>query len=130
MFRLSNERTILEIRSIVLAEQQHLDATSWLAAGAAVRRERHRYSGQPYAFSIEVLDIRFERRGRCDWHVLLVTEQWQQAGHGGEDLRFSSWLKLLQGTNGDIVSWIRTHRPLFAERGTVVQPEANPDSGE
>jgi hypothetical protein len=114
MSRIANERTILEIGGIVRSAQPHLDANSWMAGGAQVRRERHRYAGQAHSFSIETTDIRLESRGRCLWHLLVVTEQWHESGQGGADIRTSNWLKLLKGTNADVIRWIRECRPLWA----------------
>ncbi len=84
----------------------------WTVGDAECRRERHRFAGQVYAFSIEVLDMRCSHKGRCHWHLLVVTELWQEAGRGGLDLRTSKWLKLLAGKPADIADWIRQRRPV------------------
>ena len=115
MSRIANERTIFEITSIVRSAQPHLDANSWVAGGAAIRRERHRYSGQTYGFLIEMTDISYPARGQCKWHLIVVSEQWQEPGHGGMELRNSNWLKLMKGSNSDVKHWIREHRPLWSE---------------
>ncbi len=115
MSRIANERTIFEITSIVRSAQPNLDATAWMAGGASVRRERHRYSGQTYGFLIEITDISFSVRGQCKWHLIVVSEQWQQPGHGGMELRNSNWLKLMKGSNSDVTHWIRQNRPLWSE---------------
>lgn len=114
MSRIANERTIFEITSILRSAQPHLDAYCWEAAGASVRRERHRYSGAVYGFLIETTDISYAVRGQCKWHLLVVSEQWQEPGHGGMDIRNSHWLKLLKGTNADVIRWMRACRPLWS----------------
>lgn len=115
--RIANERTIFEINSIVRTAQPSLEATAWMVEGAAVRRERHRYSGREYGFLIEITDINLTVRGQCKWHLMIVSEQWNEPGHGGQDIRTSNWLKLLKGSNADVVRWMRECRPLWAEDG-------------
>jgi hypothetical protein len=115
MSRIANERTIFEITSIIRDAQPQLDANSWVAGGATVRRERHRYSGQTYGFLIEITDISFSVRGQCKWHLIVVSEQWQEPGHGGMEMRNSNWLKLMKGSNSDVTQWIRENRPLWSE---------------
>lgn len=115
MSRIANERTVFEITSIVRSAQPHLDANAWMAGGAAVRRERHRYTGQSYGFLIEITDISFSVRDQCKWHLIVVSEQWQQPGHAGMELRNSNWLKLMKGSNSDVTHWIRQNRPLWSE---------------
>lgn len=117
MTRIANERTIFEITSIVRSAQPNLDATQWLAGGAAVRRERHRYSGQVYGFLIEITDISLTLRGQVKWHLMIVSEQWQEPGATGATIRASNWLKLLEGTNTEVIRWIRSCRPLGVSLG-------------
>lgn len=116
MSRIANERTIFEITSILRAAQPNLDANCWEAAGASVRRERHRYGGAVFGFLIETTEISYCVRGQCKWHLLVVSEQWQEPGHGGKDIRNSLWLKLLKGSNADVIRWMRECRPLWGAR--------------
>lgn len=113
MSRIANERTIFEITSILRSAQPKLDTNCWEAGGASIRRERHRYSGSTHGFLIEVTDVTYSLRGHCKWHLLVVSEQWQEAGQGGKDIRNSHWLKLLKGTNADVIRWMRECRPLL-----------------
>lgn len=115
MSRIANERTIFEINSIVRSAQPSLEATTWKAAGAEVRRERHRYTGQNYGFLIEITDISLSVRGQYKWHLMVVSEQWQEPGPGGTDIRISNWLKLLKGSNADVIHWLRECRPLWSD---------------
>ena len=80
-----------------------------------MRRERHRFSGQTYGFLSEVTDITFAPRGQCKWHLMVVSEQWHEPGQGGIDIRTSNWLKLLKGSNADVIGWIRACRPLWSK---------------
>lgn len=101
------------IESIVDSARPGLDAVSWRSHDVDCSRDRHRFVGQHYAFSIEALDLQLIRRGRPLWHLIVVTERWQETGKTNSDLRTSKWLKLLAGKGADVVDWIRQCRPPF-----------------
>lgn len=114
MSRIANERTILVIESIVDADRPSLEAVSWRSHDVDCRRDRHRFVGQSYAFSIEALEMRLTRKSLILWHLIVVTERWQRPGPEGIDLRTSKWLKQFTGKSSDVVDWIRDCKPLFA----------------
>ena len=115
MSRIANERTIIEIETIVDSVRPSLETISWRAHDVDCHRDRHRFVGQSYAFSIDVLEMRFTRKGRVLWHLIVVTERWQGSARTSLDLRTSKWLKLLVGKNSDVIDWIRTCRPLWVK---------------
>jgi len=47
---------------------------------------------------------------------MVVREPWQEPGQRGLDIRMSNWLKLLKGSNADVIHWIRDNRPLWSNR--------------
>lgn len=78
----------------------------WTLAGVDCRRERQRYSGADYAWSIEVVSITHTRPG-SKFHLLLVAEFWRA---GPVDLRSQKWLKLLSGQPADVRNWLASCR--------------------
>jgi hypothetical protein len=55
-----------EIEQILYANNPHY-LTSWNAEGVECKRDRHRYSGQAYEFTIDILQLRFAQPGRPSW---------------------------------------------------------------
>jgi hypothetical protein len=113
MARLSNAITISDIEQVLYAKNPQLDARFWNAEGVECRRDRHRYSGQPYTFVIEVLQLRFAQSGRSAWEAFIVSERWM-AGTPEALIRGTKWLKLVSGKSSDVRDWIRRCRPLRA----------------
>jgi hypothetical protein len=113
MARLANAITISDIEQILYAKNPQLDARFWNAEGVECRRDRHRYSGQPYTFNIEVLQLRFAQPGRSPWEAFIVNERWM-AGTPETLIRGAKWLKLVSGKSSDVRDWIRRCRPLCA----------------
>lgn len=72
------------------------ETTSWNAQGVHCARDRHRFSGQCYSFSFEILDLRFEGPPRPQWHVVIVSEQWRFSGAKAEPCGTKS-LRVIQG---------------------------------
>jgi hypothetical protein len=63
MAQVTNARAIRDVELILYSASPHYEARSWAAAGVECRRDRHRYTSQGYAFSIEILQLRFSGRG-------------------------------------------------------------------
>jgi hypothetical protein len=113
MAKIANAITISEIEQILYAKNPHYEARFWNAEGVECRRDRHRYSGQAYVFTIEVLQLRFAQPGRSAWEVFIVNERWIAAAP--ETLiRGTKWLKLVSGKSSDVRDRIRRCRPLLA----------------
>jgi hypothetical protein len=111
MARFGNALTIFEIESIVIdSARAGREPPHWQAKGAECSRERHRYSGSSYAFTIDVLHVRYARAGRTAWSLVVVTELWRSAGETDVDMRGAKWMKLISGKSADVTAWIRTCR--------------------
>lgn len=80
MARIGNARTIADIEFVIEAPSVGSDMTSWLAHGVECSRDRHRFSGQTYSFSFEILHLRFNGSPRHHWHVVIVSELWRFEG--------------------------------------------------
>ena len=113
MAKIANALTISEIEQILYAKNPHYETRAWKAEGVECRRDRHRYSSQPYVFTIEVLQLRFDQPGRSPWQLFIVNERWT-AGEPEALLRGVKWLKLVTGKSSDVCDWIRRCRPLHA----------------
>jgi hypothetical protein len=113
MARLGNAITIAEIEQILYAKKPQLDACFWTAEGIECWRDRHRYSGQPYTFNIEVLRLKFSQPGKSAWEAFIVNERWM-AGIPETLIRGNKWLKIVSGKSSDVRDWIRGCRPLRA----------------
>lgn len=109
MPRIGNARTIADIEYVIDPPSAGSTATSWQAHGAHCTRDQHRFSGQTYSFSFEVLDLRFEGPPRQKWRVMIVSELWKFSGARGEP-RGTKTLKLIHGKAADVLSWMRRCR--------------------
>lgn len=109
MSRIGNARTIADIEYVIDAPSPGSDVTAWLAHGVKCSRDRHRFSGQTYSFSFEVLDLRLESPARLQWHVVIVSEVWKFHDARTES-RGSKSLRVLQGKPADVLSWMRRCR--------------------
>jgi len=113
MVKIANALTISEIEQILYAKNPHYETRSWNAEGVECRRDRHRYSGQAYDFTTDVLQLRFAQPGRSRWEVLIVSERWT-TGSPAILIRSTKWLKLRTGKSSDVRDWVRRSRPLNA----------------
>ncbi len=100
-------------RADPLREEPAYETRSWNAEGVECRRDRHRYSGQAYDFTTDVLQLRFAQPGRSRWEVLIVSERWT-TGSPAILIRSTKWLKLRTGKSSDVRDWVRRSRPLNA----------------
>lgn len=113
MAKIANAITISEIEQILYAKNPHYEARSWTAEGVECRRDRHRYSSQLYAFTLEILQLRFAQAGRSAWEVFIVNERWM-SGAPEILIRGTKWLKLVSGRPSDVRDWVYRYRPLGA----------------
>ncbi len=118
MARIGNARTIADIEYVVEPPGVGSDVTTWTSHGVTCSIDRHRFSGQGYAFCFEVLDLRHDEPSQPRWHVVIVNEIWRfrdaKAGsHGSKSLR------VLQGKPNDVLGWMRRCRDtkLSREKG-------------
>jgi hypothetical protein len=110
MAQVTNAHAIREIELILYSGNPHYEARAWTVAGVQCRRDRHRYTGEGYAFSIEVLQLRFSDRAQSAWEAVIVTERWA-TGMPETAIRGNKWMKLISGRSPELRSWIRRHRP-------------------
>lgn len=80
MPRIGNTRTIADIEFVIDAPGLGGEKTSWLSHGVECSGDRHRFSGQAYSFSFEVLHLRLDASARSRWHVVIVSELWRFEG--------------------------------------------------
>jgi hypothetical protein len=111
MKRVGNARTIADIEFVIDAPKAGDPRNSWNAHGVACTRDRHRFSGQTYSFTVEVVDIRLVAAGRISWHVIIVNEWWR-AGDADMNIRNTKWLKVLSGKAADVIAWMRQSRSM------------------
>lgn len=113
MPQITNTLAIREIEQILYAANPHYEARIWTAAGVECRRDRHRYTGQAYGFTTEILQLRCSEPGRSRWEALIVTERWA-TGTPETVIRSTKWMKLVAGKSSDLRDWMRRHRPVRA----------------
>jgi len=118
MAQVNNARAIRDVELILYGGSPHYEARCWSAAGVECRRDRHRYTGQGYAFGVEILQLRFAARGLAGWEVMIVTERWA-TGVPETVVRGHKWMKIVSGRPADVRAWIRRHRPT-----EIAAPEA------
>jgi len=111
MAKIANALTISEIERILYAKNPQYGTGLWTAAGVECRRDRHRYSGQAYEFTIDLLQARFVEPARPSWQVLIGTERWS-AGASKTLIRDAKWLKLITSKSSDVRDWVRRCRPI------------------
>lgn len=117
MSRLGSARTIVDIEFVIDAPSPGADKPAWTACGVECTRDRHRFSGQSYSFVFEVLHLRFKETTRKGWHLVIVSELWRFEGSRAEP-RGTKSLKLLNGKQLDVLSWMRHHRSLKLQQAT------------
>ena len=79
MKRIGNSRTIFDIEFVIDPPPPSDAKSFWNAHGVECTRDRHRFSGQTYAFTIEVVQLRLIKSGRVSWHAIIVTEWWHSS---------------------------------------------------
>jgi hypothetical protein len=67
MKRVGNSRTISDIEFVIDAPSLGDPKRSWTPHGVECIRDRHRFSGQWYDFTIEVVQLRIVKSGRISW---------------------------------------------------------------
>jgi hypothetical protein len=115
MKRVANSRTISDIEFVIDAPSLGDPKRSWTAHGVECTRDRHRFSGQLYDFTIEVVQLRMVKSGRTSWHVMIVTEWWR-SGDSDKDIRNTKWLKVLSGKPSEVTAWMRRFRTLKVDK--------------
>ncbi|MFD2181682.1 hypothetical protein [Rhodoplanes azumiensis] len=108
MGRVGNARTIADIEFVIEAAAIGDTRRSWTVEGVDCTRDRHRFSGPAYSFTIEALNLRLVKSGRMAWHVLIVTEWWRS--ETDESLRSTKWLKVVSGKPAEVTAWMRRQR--------------------
>jgi hypothetical protein len=126
MAKITKASIISDIEYIVDAPSPAIERRSWHVQDVECLRDRHRFSGQSYIFTIDVLQVRFVRSGRTIWRLVLVTEGWRLA-EGDRVLRQHKWLKVVNGKAANVMDWVQRCRaqklqedrpaPRRAERG-------------
>jgi len=98
-------------------------ARAWTTAGVECRRDRHRYTGQSYAFTTKIVHVLCCERGRASWEALIVAERWA-TGVPETVFRHAKWMRLVAGKASDLRAWIRRHRPasLASSTGNAADP--------
>jgi hypothetical protein len=114
--RISNARAIADIEYVIDSPSQASDATTWISCDVSCRRDRHRYSGQDYAFVLEVLHLE-HTQPRKSWHVVIVSELWRFKGMKNEP-RWTKSLRVIMGKPGDVLAWMRHSREQKLRRST------------
>ena len=122
MAQITNANAIRDVELILYSGRPHYEARNWTAAGVECRRDRHRYTGQGYAFSVEVLQLRPTAGGRPTWELMIVSERWA-TGMPETVIRGQKWMKLVSGKPEDVRSWIRRHRPMGVAHAEAKQIE-------
>ena len=109
MARIGNARTIADIEYVVEPPGAGSEVTAWISHGVKCSIDRHRYTGQAYAFTFEVMDLRLDGPAKQRWHVVIVSELWRFRDARTES-RGSKTLRLLQGKPADVLNWMRRCR--------------------
>lgn len=107
--RLGNSRAIADIEFVIDGPSMGSDAAAWKAFDADCSRNKHRFLGDTYSFAIDVVHVRYDRRGKLLWHVAIVSEVWQFKKIKGIP-RGTKSLKLITGKSGDVLAWLRHSR--------------------
>jgi hypothetical protein len=123
--RLSNARRILDIEAMVGAPGLASDVRSWVTHGVDCSRDSHRFAGASYAFTIDVLELRYRRAGRLVWHLAIVTERWR-ASPPGAATRDTKWMKLIAGRASDVHAWMSRFRD-WGRNATDANPSVHDD---
>lgn len=117
MAHISNARTIADVEFVIDAPSLASEKSAWLAHGVECSRDRHRFSGQAYSFSFEVVHLRLNAPTRNRWHVVIISELWRFEGMRGEP-RTTKSLRVLRGKAADVLAWMRQNRDQKLRRAT------------
>jgi hypothetical protein len=109
MARIGNARTIADIEYVIEPPSLGSDVTSWFSNGVKCSRDRHRFSGQTYSFTFEILDLRLEGPSRLRWRVVIINEMFRFIDAKAES-RGTKSLRVLQGKPADVLAWMRRCR--------------------
>jgi hypothetical protein len=82
--------------------------TPWQVCGVECSRKRHAFSGQTSSFEFDVLHLRFKKRSRKQWHIVIVSELRHFNGPGAEPCGGKS-IRIVKGKAADVLSWIKEH---------------------
>ncbi|MGA9136961.1 MAG: hypothetical protein WBZ39_03355 [Methylovirgula sp.] len=110
MKRVGTARTIADIEFVIDAPSIGDPRHCWQAYGVECRRDRHRFSGPTYSFTIDVVDLQLAKASGS-WHAIIVSESWH-AGTGDANIRSIKWLKVLSGKASDLTAWMRRSRSM------------------
>lgn len=107
--RLGNARTIADIEFVIDAPSAGNDHASWSAYGVECSRDRHRFSSPVYAFTLELVHLRFAGPSRTRWYAVITTEQWRFS-ESNIEARTTKSLRVVHGRQADIRSWVTRAR--------------------
>jgi hypothetical protein len=107
--RIGNARTIADIEYVVEPPGAGSDVAAWMSHGVKCSIDRHRYMGQAYSFTFEIMDLRLDGAAKHRWHVVIVSELWRFRD-AKADSRGSKTLRVLQGKPADVLGWMRRCR--------------------
>jgi hypothetical protein len=117
MARIGNARTIADIEFVIDAPSPGTDHTTWTVHGVQCSRERHRYNGLSYSFSLEILQLRSDAPNTPRWHIVIISEFWKFYDAKGEQHK-TQHLKVISGKAADILAWMRHHRTAKLQAAT------------
>jgi hypothetical protein len=120
MSRIGNARTIADFEYVIDPPSAG-GQNAWSAHGVDCTRDRHRFTGQEYAFTLEVLSLRSQ--SRSGWHVVILSETWHFKARPTE-ARTTKSLKVLRGKPAEVLGWMRRHRAAKLEK---TRPANAPD---
>lgn len=115
MARIGNARTIADIEFVIDAPSPATDQTTWTVHGVQCSRERHRYNGLSYSFSLEILQLRSDTPSQPRWHIVIISELWKFYDAKVEPHK-TQHLKVISGKAPDVLAWMRHHRNAKLER--------------
>jgi hypothetical protein len=123
MAKITKASIISDIEYIVDAPSPAIERRSWQVQGVECLRDRHRFSGQSYSFTIDVLQVRLVRSGRTIWRLAVVTEGWRVA-EGDRVLQQNKWLKMINGKASDVMEWVQRCRAQKLQEDRPTSPRA------
>jgi len=77
---------------------------NWTIDGVQFECERHTFGGRTHSYAIDVFAI--SHTGRRRWSLTVVKETWWD-GSRTRTIKTQSWSKLIEGSRGDIINWLR-----------------------
>jgi len=124
MAQITNALTIRQLEQIAYGANPHHDARSWTSRGLECRRDRHRYTGQYYSFTTEILQLCCGEQAPAHWEALIVNERWA-TGTPEVVFRHAKWMKLVSGNASALRAWLLRNRLPDIRVPATVQPEAS-----